>query len=396
MAFSQFYHSYMEITAETITTYCSEVTFVDDEQHLKNFTCIICRSIPKEPIYQVSCCGKHICKTCFDKSVKCTSQACPHCRTPSVKQNCFKDTNMCQRIKSLRVYCKNKQFGCEWQSELCTLEQHVANCKYKLKPCPNCEKPVPIDYYKHHILHECPARAYNCQYCGKPGTYASINNDHLPICPEYPVTCPNKCSAHLKRCNVAEHRQKHCTREIVHCKYHVNGCEVSKMRMDISKHEQNCPKVVRGVGSSSLSYVLPINFRIKEYSTLKAKNHVWSHDFWTSNRGYHMSFEIYTNGCKGDGTISCYIRLQCGEYDNHLSWPFRGIFQITLRSQVGVNHHTKEIHFLTSCPDKRNSKVCEGKAMCGIGEPNYISPRELDQYLYDDTLLFSINLKGNV
>jgi hypothetical protein len=49
---------------------------------------------------------------------------------------------------------------------------------------------------------------------------------------------------------------------------------------------------------------------------------------------------------------------------------------------------------LTSKMEPRNSRVKEGKAICGIGEPNYISGKDLPLYLDNDSLHFRIRLEN--
>ncbi len=61
----------------------------------------------------------------------------------------------------------------------------------------------------------------------------------------------------------------------------------------------------------------------------------------------------------GIGThVSCFIYLMRGDFDNHLTWPFRGEFTVQLLNQrENSNHHTTTFSFNDSTPNKVAGRV---------------------------------------
>ena len=92
---------------------------------------------------------------------------------------------------------------------------------------------------------ECDFRLYRCQYCEFLGTYTSITGKgktppkhcHYDTCDEYPLECPNKCSAHeiIKRKNLKKHREK-CLLELLDCPFKYAGCTSTEQRKDMDCH----------------------------------------------------------------------------------------------------------------------------------------------------------------
>ena len=91
---------------------------------------------------------------------------------------------------------------------------------------------------------ECDFRPCRCQYCEFSGTYTSITGKgktppkhcHYDTCDEYPLDCPNKCSAHeIKRKNLKKHREK-CPLELLDCPFKYAGCTSTEQRKDMDCH----------------------------------------------------------------------------------------------------------------------------------------------------------------
>ena len=98
----------------------------------EDFMCPICTLVQREA-QQVICCGKIYCKSCLDQLKEKRDQfICPNCRA-SLKGNFFPDTNAVSKIRHLRVYCTNKQRGCEWVGLLKDLDkEHLPICPNEL------------------------------------------------------------------------------------------------------------------------------------------------------------------------------------------------------------------------------------------------------------------------
>ena len=102
--------------------------------------CQICRCPSKKP-HLSACCGHIFCKSCLEtaKRMKFVSNACPMCCSeefstiPNKQADCI--------IRSLHVYCSNKDKGCEWQGEVNAITGHLNNnkngCQFQEVNCPN-------------------------------------------------------------------------------------------------------------------------------------------------------------------------------------------------------------------------------------------------------------------
>ena len=104
-----------------------------------------------------------------------------------------------------------------------------------------------------HISRVCYLRPYQCEFCGLKDTFRAITGcgevfipirttddnkyfGHHAICPEAPLTCPNKCgSRDIKRKDMDNHRSK-CPREIAECPFAEAGCDSAVLRCQLKDH----------------------------------------------------------------------------------------------------------------------------------------------------------------
>ena len=45
---------------------------------------------------------------------------------------------------------------------------------------------------KDHKEYQCPKRQEKCEHCDYHNSHDIVMENHLPVCPESPVECPNK------------------------------------------------------------------------------------------------------------------------------------------------------------------------------------------------------------
>ena len=106
---------------------------------------------------------------------------------------------------------------------------------------------------REHQETECVYRMYTCEHCGYEDTYDAIagsgrvrkedsevkgEGNHYEGCPQFPLECPNKCSAKgIKRRNMKAHRNK-CAKEQVECPFGSNACIVT--RSNVENHKKEC------------------------------------------------------------------------------------------------------------------------------------------------------------
>ncbi|XP_065888341.1 TNF receptor-associated factor 3-like [Dysidea avara] len=211
-----------------------EYQFVDTPSDM--FVCKICQYPSREP-YLSECCGHTFCKSCLDaaKNVTAVTRACPICRDKEFVT--FRNRQADRAIRSLHVFCTNKEKGCEWQGEVNDIINHLGNsgsCQFEDVTCSNdCGKCLQRQYLTGHVEDECVRRKVDCQYCHITGEHQFIEGEHKEQCPKFPIVCPNKCEAdNIPREDIDEHR-KMCPLEEVTCP---NDCGMTLQQQYLTTH----------------------------------------------------------------------------------------------------------------------------------------------------------------
>jgi len=207
------------------------------QQPSKDFDCPVCLEMLKDP-FLTACCGNHFCKTCVDATKKSTDR-CPLCNQTL---SGIIDKKFQRQINDLKIFCPNRMSGCEWSGELDKLKKHLSageadgECKYVVLSCTfNCGEKLYRIHLNDHAK-ECDLRPFICEYCDYESTYLDIVYNHQLKCPEYPVSCPNSCSAaHLTRSTVDQHRAV-CLEETVLCSFSEVGCKEKMKRRALPQH----------------------------------------------------------------------------------------------------------------------------------------------------------------
>ena len=216
------------------------------------FNCLICAKPFRDP-HLVVCCGKHYCVSCLTEWSRKQSgrESCPHCRTGGKKFTHVINKGLKSEVEELKIYCSNRDKGCEWVGQLGDFEAHrtsVMGCGYEKVPCPNkCfEGSTIMKFFSksmylyrkdlaNHLANQCINRSYQCEYCHKKSTYERITRFHYNTCPEYPVSCPNeRCRVNsIERKKLSDHI-KECPEERVNCPFAEAGCteRVRRCRLD--------------------------------------------------------------------------------------------------------------------------------------------------------------------
>jgi len=216
--------------------------FVDTP--LDMFVCKICQYPSREP-HLSGCCGHTFCKSCLEAAKRAIniSQACPVCREEEFTTVPNKQVD--RAIRSLHVFCTNKDKGCEWQGEVNDIINHLGNndgCQFEEVTCSNdCGNCLQRQYLTSHVEDECVRRKVDCQYCHIAGEHQFIEGEHKEQCPKFPIACPNKCEAdNIPREDFDEHR-KMCPLEKVTCP---NDCGMSLQRQCLTNHvKMECPRL---------------------------------------------------------------------------------------------------------------------------------------------------------
>lgn len=296
-------------------------------------------------------------------------------------------------------------------------------------------------------------------------TYDKVTNRHWKVCEHYPVNCPNNCGNHIERWYIEDHIHFKCTLQSVGCEFEFCGCPVKTLRKDMSKHlidssiehtallatshkeqkakfefeRQRTQEAIDQLQMENKTMKRIIDKQFTEIETLKHKleaetlkhklevetspvaikkehfvlsdferrrkeNEVWySAPFYTHQQGYKMCLRVYVNGV-GEGennSVSVYVCLMSGEFDDYLEWPFRDIITIDLidskhtitSSEISFDegHQTHQ-----NCCCRIDSQKQSGR---GLGFPCFITHTDLYEALprlatkEADSLLFRITVK---
>ncbi|XP_077493354.1 TNF receptor-associated factor 6-like [Amblyomma americanum] len=139
-------------------------------------------------------------------------------------------------IQEAEAACPNQKVRCAFDGTLKKVLKHYKNCGFTGKaPCSLCGKLLSIKAHQAHISNECPNRIQQCNFCNcdveachkrgheancgqRPGTcrhcgqefktYAQLEREHYPRCPQMPVFCPFKdlgCDFKTQRRSMANH-----------------------------------------------------------------------------------------------------------------------------------------------------------------------------------------------
>ena len=231
--------------------------------------CNICHLPSRDAYMTGQCCeGQTICKSCLDQwQITAGNMKCPVCReeTGGFSQN----FPIKREIKSLDIYCTNKEKGCEWQGELNDINNHLGNsdgCQFGEAKCSNeCGKTIQRQYLISHVETECPRRKVNCQYCHDTGEHQFIEGQHKEECPKLPLSCPNKCEVgSVPRENMEAHR-KECPLEMIQCEYYSVGCKVKMAHKDQEKHKKENIEGHLMMTKQGLDNIQHDNEEMKEY-----------------------------------------------------------------------------------------------------------------------------------
>lgn len=399
-----------------------DVDFV--EQPLQSLECSICLHVYRNPLL-LSCCGNHFCEGCIAAVMK-DGKCCPLCAQPNF--SVLLDRGLQRRVNELRVRCANKDRGCLWQGELGKMQEHlraseepslVQYCKFEVMECSQgCAERYQRRFMTQHQKNTCPCRPYICTYCEYESIYEDVRTQHWPVCPNYPVKCPNKCSGEtLPRRELEKHIENECPLEKVECEFGYAGCKARVLRKDMTAHVEGSflqhlsllSKVSTSLLQSNhakdrqiaqlrkdnkalkhkiedlkathkkavkvleeklqkiqalVTPVLPMDITVPNVDHLKQTSIRWfSPPFYNAPNGYKMCLRVDANGVGiGKGShVSVMIHFQAGEYDETLQWPFQGTVTVRLLNQrENSQHHEVTIPFTDATPQDTRSRVESG------------------------------------
>uniref|UniRef100_A0A8C5LDL3 TNF receptor-associated factor n=1 Tax=Jaculus jaculus TaxID=51337 RepID=A0A8C5LDL3_JACJA len=232
----------------------TEYRFV--EQLEERYRCALCRSVLHNP-HQTGC-GHRFCQHCILSLREVNAvPICPVDKEVIKSQEVFKD-NCCKReVLNLYVYCKNAP-GCNAKIILGRYQDHLQQCSFQAVPCSNenCPDAMLRKDLKEHLSAYCRFREEKCLYCKKYIVVINLQNHEENLCPEYPVSCPNKCLQMIPRTKVTEHLAV-CPEAEQDCPFKHYGCTVKDKQGNLREHEHEALR-------DHMLLVLEKNLRLEE------------------------------------------------------------------------------------------------------------------------------------
>ena len=304
-----------------------------------------------------------------------------------------------------------------------------------------------------HLDNRCMYRNVSCQYCSVEGECWFIKGPHFyKECPKVPLTCPNKCDIGTVCRGVMDQHRRKCPLEPIGCEYYRVGCDASILRKDLEKHSKEnmeehlllttkkldstedeletlqervhtLEKVMQHIMKTKLvdqndkivlwpshlqlassmventpgEHVIPVIIKMSNFTDLKLqkKKRLYSMPFYTHEKGYKMCLSVYPNGCsKGEGThMSVFLCVMKGSYDDHLGWPLKGDFEVSLLNQLSDTEH--HVHPVSFNHHENVERVLSRNVGSGQGSQAFISNEKLMmtgfcQFLSDDCVFFKV------
>ena len=411
----------MAISARNVGFECE---FVEAPPQWLQTECPICLHILREP-YQVTCCGKSFCRQCIER-VKGSNKPCPCCNEDDF--NDFPNKGLQQPLYGFKIYCSEKEKGCEWRGELGKLDDHLnlnpqddkelEGCKFAKIECSYCSDIIVRSKLLDHKNALCDKRPFSCEYCNEYElTFEDVTHNHWPVCGCYPVQCTNKCGAFPERQKLDDHVGKECPLTVVECDFHYAGCEVRQPRRNMPDHLKDglvahfsllavrykrqqeflkkqedeikaLTKEVKELRTQTKqlrlhTQIIPVDF-VVENPDKYTKFCPWSSvSFYTHCQGY----KLYLTFCRldsGNFSIKCY--LMQGEFDRILKWPLVAVmkFKLLHQQEQGDDYESK----LFNIELKRSEHLKDGASPhCST---LIIQQTIIDQYTHNSCLHFKI------
>lgn len=94
-----------------------DVPFVEPPS--RDYFCPVTYEVMDQP-HLTLCCGQHLSEETVTKL-----ELCPFCKS---KLSAVLNKHFQRQVKSLRVVCRHKGRGCEWQGEFSSLDHHTKSC----------------------------------------------------------------------------------------------------------------------------------------------------------------------------------------------------------------------------------------------------------------------------
>lgn len=232
----------------------------------KQFICCLCKGVSVQISFDI--CGHFFCNNCLTKHFE-VSNLCPKTKCEVSAKTISYSMGISEVINGLRLFCRNRSKGCNWEGYSKDFINHIENgCPKEPIKCTNegCDcKVIREDSQAHYEV--CEYRVVLCQQCNTEMKAKQLPA-HLEVCPKYLVECPNACGTKLVREMLQKHIENECVNVEILCPYR-KYCHSEKpfLRKELDKHLSS---------NNHLNYLFSELDRIK--AILKNKNIITNED----------------------------------------------------------------------------------------------------------------------
>ncbi len=131
---------------------------------LEDLECSIDMMISLNP-YICKKCETIFCQSCVTLW-KNKSQECPM-RCKPFEYSLLKNSIMNTLINNIKLYCCNKNYGCDFICLIDEKEKHEKNCEYQLIECSKCKLFITKKILIDHFFKKCEKMKINCFLCNQ-------------------------------------------------------------------------------------------------------------------------------------------------------------------------------------------------------------------------------------
>ena len=311
-------------------------------------------------------------------------------------------------------------------------DNRESGCHFVELACLHCEEEFQRKLLHNHEVNECLQRPFKCSCCDDyESTFEDVTTKHVSVCPSRLMPCANECGETLQRKDLAGHLKTTCPLHVIECSFHYAGCEEKLPRKDMPAHikdnlaehmslqaisterqlkeqaistEQQLKQqaITHQQQVDELKYkvqslesfvrahlqIMPLTLIVNNFSKMKERNVRWnSEPFYTHSCGYKMTSSVVPNDAEGSH-VGVYAYLRHSNFDNQLTWPFRGAICIELVDQESNKEHRRHCVRFDQAPEK--CTYPHG----GLGWEcrRFISHTDLSpKYLKNDSLCFRLS-----
>ena len=309
----------------------------------------------------------------------------------------FHDKKLQRAINELQVQCTYRERGCTWTGELGKLDKHFnwddlsSGCKFADIQCEfssvGCETQMT---YNDMMVHMKEAQPHHIQLLTEKveEQESKINQLHSEL--QNSKELLMQIQQQVRR--VAPHLPSHDE------KFHQLMEESRELTQLLDTPISELVQKSLQTAKPSQRISADFSFTMEDFDLHKRTNAEWySEPFYTHKQGYKMCVRINANGYEWvkDTHVSLYTCMLKGEYDDELSWPFRGEIAVELLSQDPThregNHYT--IQYDDNVRDRFARRVTVGERSPGWGNHTFLPHFKLGPYLKDDCLKIRIHIE---